>query len=351
MHRIKSQWTRAQSILTLMLMFWGSLAEALEINTPHTFEGKAQGTSYHVRYVGKEVPRLPEEVESFLRDFDKTFSNYRPDSEVSRFNREAKEGVWFPVSRELFQLIKLAMELSEKSQGRFDITLGALLELWGFGPYKKAKAVQDIPSEAALEQARQRSGYQKLKLSSEPRALIKTVSGLEIDLSGIAQGYAVDRLGALLEARGIENYLVEIGGEIKSKGQKAPGLDWQVSIDSPAGVQTGGAIVIKLRDQALATSGSYRNYFEKKGKRYAHILNPLSGQATEGELASASVLAKTAAEADAWAKVLMILGPGGARAWAEKTGLPSFIIVPSGSSFRSESLAGFQRFHAHAAQP
>lgn len=319
-------------------------AKAEETAGIHSFEGKAQGTSYHIRYAATEQPQLPLEVDSFLKDFDKTFSNYRPDSEVSRFNREARAGSWFPASAELFRLVEIAQKISAKTAGRFDITLGSLLKIWGFGPYRRD--THALPSPAAIKAALAQSGYPKLLLRSAPPALQKKVAGLELDLSGIAQGYAVDRVAALLEAKGIQNYFVEIGGELKTKGAKPEGQDWLVAIDSPDPRQPAGAVVVHPQNMALATSGSYRNYFEKSGKRYAHILDPLSGQATQGELASASVLAATAAEADALAKVLMILGPERAKAWAEKEKLPSFIIVPSQGGFRTESLAGFARFEA-----
>lgn len=305
----------------------------------HFFQGMAQGTQYHIRYRGHEQPDLPMLVEDFLADFDRIFSNYRPDSEVSRFNQHPSTE-WFSVSPALERLVAESLRLSIKTEGAFDISIGALLKLWGFGPYKRL--LPSLPDSAAIAAALKQSGYQNLETQQEPPALRRKVFGLEIDLSGIAQGHAVDQLAALLERRGILSYMVEIGGEVLTKGEKAPDVDWRIAIEAPQREAGRIVTIVRPRGQGLATSGDYRNFFEIDGQRYPHILDPRQGRPVRQDLASASILAPTVTEADAYAKVWMVLGSAEAQEKALAWNLPSFLIIRDGHDFRVMALAGFE---------
>jgi thiamine biosynthesis lipoprotein len=305
----------------------------------HFFHGITQGTQYHIRYRGHEQPDLPQAVDSFLADFDRIFSNYRPDSEVSRFNLHPSTE-WLPVSRALERLVAESLRLSLKTEGAFDITIGALLKLWGFGPYKRL--VRSVPDSAAIAAALNQSGYRNLETRQEPPALRRKVSGLEIDLSGIAQGHAVDQVAELLQRRGIQSYMVEIGGEVLTQGEKSPSVDWRIAIEAPQREQGRIATIVRPRGQGLATSGDYRNYFEVDGQRYSHILDPRQGRPVRQDLASASILAPTVTEADAYAKVWMVLGSAEAQEKAVAWNLPSFLIIRDGFDFRVLALAGFE---------
>ena len=303
------------------------------------FHGETQGTHYHIRYSGREQRELQGAVEMFLADFDKIFSNYRPDSEVSRFNRHPSTE-WFPVSLSLERLVAQSLHLSVKSEGAFDITIGALLKVWGFGPYKRLDSA--VPDASAIVASLKQSGYQHLETRPEPPSLRRKVSGLEIDLSGIAQGHAVDKIAELLENRSIHSYMVEIGGEVLAKGEKYPGIDWRIAIEAPQ--RESGQIVTTVRPRGLglATSGDYRNFFEENGQRYSHILDPRLGRPVQHNLASVSVLAPTVTEADAYAKVWMVLGSAEAQKKALAWELPSFLIFRNSQGFTTLAIAGFE---------
>jgi thiamine biosynthesis lipoprotein len=312
---------------------------AADSQSVHIFRGEAQGTHYHIRYRGREQQDLPKAVAHFLGEFDRIFSNYRPDSEVSRFNRHPS-GEWFPVSAALERLVARSLLFSAQTEGAFDITIGALLKLWGFGPYRRQNP--SVPDSSAIAQALKQSGYQHLETRPKPPALRKKVSGLEIDLSGIAQGHAVDQVADLMERRGIFSYMIEIGGEVLAKGEKSPGDDWRIAIEAPQRESGRIVTVVRPRGQGLATSGDYRNYFEAQGQRYSHVLDPRQGSPVRQDLASVSVLAPTVTEADAYAKVWMVLGRAEAQKKAVAWNLPSFLIVRDGQDYEMVAIAGFE---------
>ncbi len=305
------------------------------------FEGRAQGTEYHMSYVGPLDPGLSEEVTSFLADFDTIFSNYRADSEISRFNASQSTD-WFPVDPRLAALLHRAKGFSEQSQGLFDVTIGALVKAWGFGAYKRNPP--RIPSEQEIAAAMALVGHQHLTVQLQPPAIKKDIPGLLIDLSGIAQGYAVDLVADLFERRNHSSYLIEIGGETFTKGRKAPGQDWTLAIESPRAEPGTYAQLIHPKGLALATSGDYRNYFEKDGKRYSHLLDPRTGRPITHKLASVSVLAKDCTTADAMTKPFMVLGPEQGQKLAEQLKMPIYLIIKGEKDFEEKSAAGFDKY-------
>ena len=304
------------------------------------FEGQAQGTSYHIRYSGAEQVDIKSKVDQQLANFDKIFSNYRPDSDISRFNQETS-GDWFPVDADLVRLVELSNRISKQSAGAFDITVGALIKVWGFGPFKRETKV--LPSDATIAEAKKLVDYRRLLSRRKPPALKKTLRGLNIDLSGVAQGYSVDKIAAFLDELGLRNYLVEIGGEIKTRGQKQTGIDWELLVESPSLEPGEIGTLVHARGLGLTTSGDYREYFEKDGKRYSHTIDPRSGRPIEHKLASVTVIAQTAAEADAWDTALMVLGPEESRKIVQGKALSAFLVLHDGSGFLSEEIGEFKK--------
>jgi thiamine biosynthesis lipoprotein len=327
-----------------LMAFWifslPLLAQGPTKNETHLLEGRAQGSTWRVLYHGPKQVDLQAALEKELAAFDKIFSNYRPDSDISRFNQQTGTN-WFPVDADLVKLVELSRTVSEKSRGAFDITVGPLLRVWGFGPFRRKEP--SIPSDSEIKAALKDVDYKKLLSRRQPPALKKTRPNLLVDLSGVAQGYSVDRIAAFLDQRGLAGYMVEIGGEIKTKGRKADGTSWTLGIDAPD--NTGAvAAVLHLEGRALTTAGDYREYFEKDGKRYSHTIDPRNGRSVQHKLASVTVIAPTVWEADAWDTAFMVLGPEETRRLVPqlKT-LSVYMILHEGQTFRTESLGGFDK--------
>jgi len=253
-------------------------------------------------------------------------STYLPDSEISRFNRAGPDQ-WFEVSPETALVVQEALRISRLSEGAYDITVGPLVRLWHFGPpSKKNSPPPTPPSTKVIETVRRHVGYQKLQVRLRPPGLRKTDAKLEIDLSSIAKGYAVDRVARLLEDRTLENYMVEIGGEVRTGGVRGDGRPWQIGVERPDDSQRMVQRILPLRNQAVATSGDYRIFFMAAGKRYSHLIDPRNGRPVSHALASASVLATRCMEADALATTLLILGPEKGIAWARQQQLAALLL-------------------------
>jgi thiamine biosynthesis lipoprotein len=327
--------------LFVWTLTWPLSAQSLDKTEPHVLEGAAQGSTWRVLYNGKEQPSLQTDVERELAVFDKIFSNYRLDSDISRFNQQSGTD-WFAVDPDLVTLVDYSRKVSEKSRGAFDITIGPLLRVWGFGPFKTKE--HKIPSDADVTAAQKDVDYRKLLSRKKPAALKKLNPKLHVDLSGVAQGYSVDRIAGFLDKRGIKSYMVEIGGEIKTRGKKPDGSSWTLGIDT-ADNSGEVAAVLKLEGRSLTTAGDYRDYFEKDGKRYSHTIDPRTGRPIQHELASVTVIAPMTWEADAWDTALMVLGPEAGRTiLSQNKQLSVFMILHQGQGFRTESLGGFQKY-------
>lgn len=314
------------------------------------FGGPIMGTTYSV-VLGESLAAsardaLAKEVHALLVDINKRMSTYDPDSELSRFNRHAStEPV--SVSPELAEVVRMAQEVSRASGGAFDVTVQPLVDAWGFGPSGRAQHALD---EAELEALRARVGYTKLTL--EGTTLQKAHPELQVDLSAIAKGYAVDRVAALLEARGHRNYLVEIGGELRGLGRNRAGRPFRVGIEAPVNAGREVYAAVELSGAALATSGNYRNTYELEGERRVHTLDPRTGRPVQHKLLSASVLHESCALADAWATALMATGPDGAYALAQKEGLSVLLLVAGeGDALQERTTPGFAARRVTGAKP
>ena len=263
--------------------------------------GKAQGTSYNIIYLSKNNLHYQMEIDSLLRRIDLSLSTYIPFSIISRINKNdsnVKVDVYF---KEVFNK---SVEVSEKTEGLFDVTVGPVINAYGFGFTKKANVDSSM-----IDSLLSFVGYKMVKINGDK--LVKQKAGSMIDFNGIAQGYAVDVLASYLESKGIQRYLVELGGEVKAKGKKNKKEYWRVGIDQPNEMPTHGRplhAVINLNNSALATSGNYRRFYVENGKRYAHIIDPLTGYPAKHNLLSATVIASDCMTADAYATAFMVMG-------------------------------------------
>jgi thiamine biosynthesis lipoprotein len=304
------------------------------------FDGSTMGTSYSLRWVAKDdrqIAEIQQAVEERLALINQQMSTYIRESEVSRFN--ALSSGEMLVSAELASLVQRSQAISKQTAGAFDITVGPLVNLWGFGPEGR---VVSTPSGDKIASLRARVGYQKLGVSQNPPLLTKATN-LQVDLSAIAKGYAVDQLASLLAGKGINNYLVEIGGEIKLSGNKPNGESWRIAIEAPLTTERAAQHVFPISNIAMATSGGYRNYFEEDGVRYSHTINPLTGAPIRHALVSVTVLHPSCADADALATALMVMGDEKGVEFAKHHDLAAYFLIKAqeGGEFESFATAKF----------
>ncbi len=289
-------------------------------------QGSTMGTTYSVQMV--DMPSainsqsLHQDLKRLLSDINGLMSTYQKDSELSRFNQNTSTD-WVEVSPALLYVVDSALQFSQRSQGAFDITVGPLVNLWGFGPAVKA---QQIPSANDIATAKTRTGYQHLKIRHDPPALKKARADLYMDLSAIAKGYAVDKIAEYLEKQGIQHYLVDIGGELHTSGHNAEHHTWRVAIEQPTPGLRAVQKIVEAQDMGVATSGSYRNFFQLQGQRFSHTIDPHTGWPVKHRLVSTTVLHSDTMHADAWATTFMVLGMKQALIIAEQEKLAVFLL-------------------------
>jgi thiamine biosynthesis lipoprotein len=295
--------------------------------------GPTQGTTYHVSAwtpEGVDTAQLEELLEAELARVDALMSNYRSDSVIERFNA-ARGTEPVEVGREIVSLIRQARQVSEASQGCYDVTIEPVLDLWGFDD----EALRP-PDDEALRRALATTGFRHLETASEDR-LAKALPELRVDLSSIAQGYTVGRVAVLLEQRGIENYLVEIGGELQTRGAKPGGEPWRVGVEQPV---PGGRhlqrilVIERTAPLAIATSGTYRRFFDLDGKRYSHVLDARTGRPVAHDTASVTVLHTDPALADAWSTALLCLGRVAGLRAADEAGIAALFVDEASEGLR-----------------
>jgi len=327
--------------LLCCLLLGGACERAARL-PQHELHGHTMGTEFSVKLVSPPPAAiagsaLREAIVAALEHVDALASTYRPDSEISAVNAAATTD-WLPVSAEFCAVIERALALSGRTGGAFDITVGPLVNLWGFGP---PGAVLEPPAEDAVAAARRRTGFGKLHTDCDVPAVRKDRNDLYLDLSGWAKGYAVDRVAALLEERGIGNYLVEIGGELRVHGHNAAGARWAVAVEQPRDAGRGVQRVVRVTDAGIATSGDYRNFFIYEGRRYSHTIDGRSGRPVAHDLASVTVLDRSAARADGMATALLVLGPEDGPALAERLGLAGYFLIRAGDGFVERTTSTF----------
>ena len=303
-------------------------------------EGRTMGTTYHIKWVANsdeaadQAVTLKSNADQLLRDINQAMSTYISDSELSLFNQSAS-GTKVQVSTALYNILSKAQQISRDSDGAYDITVGPLINLWGFGPDKR---INKAPSDEKIAAIRSRVGYQHLALLGD-ETIVKHAN-LYLDLSSIAKGYAVDQLANLVGSAGYSAYLVEIGGELLTKGMKPDHQPWRIAIESPTAGRTIQRIV-RVDDIAVATSGDYRNYFEDDGIRYSHIIDTKTGRPITHNLASVTVLADNCALADALATAFLAMGVEKSYQYASDNGIDAFFISKSSDGFIEKMTPGF----------
>jgi FAD:protein FMN transferase len=338
---------KSASRLLVRLLLYALLAgcsdrpgETLELSGP------TMGTYYSVKVVFPPAGPPPEDLQQgvthVLAQTVDLISTYKESSELSRLNRNPSTD-WIPVSHALLSVITEGERLSALSDGAFDITVGPLVNVWGFGPDVKK---DEVPSHEAVAAARERVGYQKLQLRTSPPAVRKQRGDVYIDLSALGEGYGADRVAAYLDARGISDYMVAVAGAIRVKGRNANGSPWRIAIEEPTPESRTVSRIMHLTNAGLSTSGDYRNFFSKGGQRYSHEIDPRTGMSVARRLASVTVVRKTAMEADGLATALMVMGDGKGTALAKREGIAAFFILRENKGFRSQSMAGFRRYLA-----
>jgi len=270
-----------------------------------TMTGSAWGTTYHVTVVdapdGVSDARIEDAIRAGVARVDASMNNWLPSSEISKFNASTSTAP-VPVSADLADVLTVANQINALTDGKYDVTLGPLIDLWGFGPKKPD---QEIPSQAQIDQALASVGEAD-KLVLKNGTLAKTVPDLSVNLSSIAKGWGIDAVGQELTKLGITRYLVEFGGDMRAHGTNADGKPWRIGIERPDAAEETVQTVIEVTDHGIATSGDYRNYFEKDGVRYSHIIDPTTGRPITHNTASVTVIADTAAHADGLATALLV---------------------------------------------
>lgn len=311
------------------------------------FSGKTMGTTYNVKYIDNgKIQNLPNaadlqaKMDDLLRTVNSEMSTYQKDSQISQFNQMKEANSPFTVSVDFAKVVQEAMRLNKVTDKALDITVGPLVNLWGFGPDKR---LNKVPTAEQIAEKSKAVGIEKLVL--ENNQLIKKEPDLYIDLSSIAKGFGVDKLAEHLESLGVENYLVEIGGELRGKGKNLQGSAWRIAVEKPALAQgTATQIIVPLHNLAMATSGNYRNYFEdEQGNRFSHIIDPKKLAPISHNLASITVFAPTTMTADGLSTGLFVLGAEKALEIAERENLAVFLIIKNGENFETKSSTAFEK--------
>lgn len=303
--------------------------------------GRAMGTTWSVVVAHPKASlshaRLRSLVSQVLDRVDARMSTWRDDSELMRFNRSDTRD-WFGVSPETALVAREALRIGVLSDGAFDPTVGPLVDLWGFG---RAPVGVLPPAAEALARARARVGFRHLHVRDAPPALRKDRPDVELDLSAVAKGYAVDAVAERLADLALEHFLVEVGGELSARGRNAEGDAWRVGIERPALERGRVEALVRLDDESVATSGPYRNFEVRGDRRYGHVLDPRTGEPVRSDLMSVSVIAARAMHADALATALLVLGPEAGFALAQREGLAVLFLERAGDGWRERSTPEF----------
>ena len=308
-------------------------------------EGKTMGTFWRASIPGIDAKRsaeLKEKIQTQLDADDQLLSTYKKDSALMRFNDSQSLSPW-PVSEAMADIVTTSLRIGAKTDGAMDITVGPLVNLWGFGP--EQQPVQ-IPSQEQIDAMKAKTGLQHLTVinQSHQQYLQKDLPDLYVDLSTVGEGYAADHLARLMEQEGISRYLVSVGGALNSRGMNGEGLPWRVAIQKPTDKENAVQAVVDINGHGISTSGSYRNYYELDGKRLSHVIDPQTGRPIEHNLVSVTVIAPTALEADAWDTGLMVLGPEKAKEVVRREGLAVYMITKEGDSFKTWMSPQFKSF-------
>lgn len=306
-------------------------------------QGYTMGTTYHIqwrKHEGADAAVMQPKVDALLARVNQQMSTYIPDSELSLFNKTPAPAK-IPASSELRFVLSQSLEINHMSGGYFDVTVGPLVNLWGFGPDEMN---EKKPSDEQIRIAKAEVGSDALTIGDN---WIAKSAQRYVDLSAIAKGFGVDQVAALLEQQSIKDYLVEIGGELRIKGQKQPGLNWKVAVEAPDVSERRVQKVLSVADIGMATSGDYRNYFEVNGERFSHTIDPFTGSPVRHKLASVTILHPQCSMADGLATTMMVMGEEKAPAFAIAHNIAAYFIVSTDNGFKEIMTPAFAALISH----
>ncbi len=342
--------SRLFCISILVTIFIGLAIVSVTKNDTVHYQGDTMGTTYRVTIVVPVYKALTKDfrekllkkkIDEELARVNALMSTYDQNSELSRLNKHQSEEP-FPISADTAKVLRLALEIAQKTNGAYDPTVGPLVNLWRFGPEDRP---EKVPSDEEIAAAKARVGWDKIKIvelpgaDSQPQyAVVKSDPNVYIDLSSVAKGFGVDCVAELLIQGGYKNFLVDVGGELRSCGKNIADKDWSVGISSPILTDDALAKTVSLSDKAIATSGDYLNFYELDGVRYSHIIDTQTGRPITHKTASVSVIDDSCMTADAWATALLALGAEQGKPLAKENGLHVIFLVRDGDEFVVESV-------------
>lgn len=338
---------RGACLLSLLMALSGcdNTAERIEV-----LSGPTMGSTYTIKYVHKKgitpaVDAVGVELQNILDRIDRQVSTYRLDSDTARFN-QSPANTCMDMPDAVLELAEYGYQLSKLSDGAFDLTLGPLLDVWGFGPQSREKTV---PSAEQIAAAKAKTGYQHIRVVDGQ--LCKDAE-VQIEFNSIAAGYTVDRISERFTELGIDSYMIEVTGEIIAAGRKPDGSPWRIALEQPL---TDGQRVIQrvleLDGYGVNTSGDYRNYFEEDGIRFSHTLDPQLGAPISHKLASVTVVDKSTLHADGLGTLLLVLGPERGLAFAEEHNVAAFFVMRDVDGFVTKVSSEFSRIFPEGGNP
>ncbi len=324
------------SMLAVTLSACDNKAERIEV-----LSGPTMGSTYTIKYVHNTstpaVDAVGVAVQNILDEVDRQMSTYRLDSDIARFN-QSPANTCMQMPQPVLDLVHYGHELSHLSDGAFDLTLGPLLDLWGFGPQARGK---QVPSAEQIAQAKERMGYQHVRVVDNQ--LCKDAD-VKVEFNSIAAGYTVDRMSQRFAELNIDSYMIEITGELKAQGRKPDGSPWRIALEQPlANGQQVIQRILEIDGYGINTSGDYRNYFEEEGVRFSHTLDPQVGAPISHRLASVTVIDRSTLRADGLGTLLLVLGPERGLAFAEEQRIAAFFVTRQGDGFATQVSSEFSK--------
>ena len=311
---------------------------------PQQLGGNIFGTTWAATYQHApddlSAEAVKTEIESAFELVNLSMNHYDPESVISDFN-QLPPGEPLEVDWDFAYVLTAALALGEATGGAYDVSVSALSDLWGFGPDGPTR----LPTLGDIDIALSQVGVSHLEWQPETRSLAKRVPNLKLDFSSLAKGYAVDLAADALDELGLEHYMLEVGGEVRVRGQSPRGGDWRIAVERPDPTARGSVqTALSVSDTGIATSGDYRNFFESEGRRYSHLIDPKSGYPIQHDVVSVTVVHGSAMMADAWATALIVLGSEEAMALAEERRLAVYLLKRSGDRIEALSSASMAQW-------
>jgi len=317
------------------------------------FHGETMGTTWSVSLVDREnvdpdrQQTWRQNIQNRLDAVDAQMSHWRHDSDLGRFNR-APAGSWHPLPDAFFEVLSYALGIAAASDGAYDPTAGALVNIWGFGPTgRHDQPGFQLPGASAIEAAHELGGWRRLLVDTEKRSICQP-GGMLLDLSAVAKGYAVDRVALYLKSAGIAHYLVEVGGELRGAGMKPDRQPWWVALESPTAstspptsIQAPVETIVALHGLSIATSGDYRRVYQANGRQLSHTIDPRDGHPIHNNVASVTLLHASCMEADALSTALTVLGVEDGLSFAEQHRFAARFLVRTNTGFTERTSSAF----------